>query len=115
MVAGDTFLALAQKYGVASQDLARANNLNERQIALLKPGQTLIIPPKSQSTVAKAKASGGRVTRHKVASGDTIYALARKYGVSAKDLAQANNLDSKQMALLKLGQTLVVPLKSQVN
>ncbi len=115
VVAGDTFLALAQKYGVASQDLARANNLNERQIALLKPGQTLIIPPKSQSTVAKAKASGGRVTRHKVASGDTIYALARKYGVSAKDLAQANNLDSKQMALLKLGQTLVVPLKSQVN
>ena len=113
VAAGETFNALALKYGVSAKDLARANNLSDQQIALIKPGQTLVIPGagKAESRTAP-KSAGAKVIKHKVASGDTLYGLARKYGISAKDLAKANNLDNKQMATLRLGQTLLVPSKN---
>ncbi|MDR1046005.1 MAG: C40 family peptidase [Candidatus Adiutrix sp.] len=66
---------------------------------------------KSEAGPAAVAAAQPKARKHKVSSGDTLYGLARKYGVSANALARANNMDSKQMALLKLGQTLVVPRK----
>ncbi len=45
-------------------------------------------------------------TRHKVKAGDTLYQLAKKYGVSVKDIQQANSLSSTS---LSIGQTLKIP------
>jgi murein DD-endopeptidase MepM/ murein hydrolase activator NlpD len=44
---------------------------------------------------------------HTVASGDTLYALGRKYGVSPFVIAQANGLDTNQQ--LTLGQKVKIP------
>ncbi len=72
-------------------------------------------PDQAAAKTAQAKKSAGKKTQqHKVASGDTLYDLARKYGVTTDALAKANNLDGKKVAMLKLGQTLVVPPK-EVN
>ena len=49
---------------------------------------------------------------HKVKAGDTLYGLARKYGLSLAELARANNLNQKQQASLRLGQVIVVPVKT---
>jgi LysM repeat protein len=49
---------------------------------------------------------------HKVKTGDTLYGLARKYGLSLAELAQANKLNQKQQASLRLGQVLTVPVKT---
>jgi hypothetical protein len=49
---------------------------------------------------------------HKVKAGDTLYDLARKYGLSQAELARANQLNQKQQASLKLGQVLMVPVKT---
>jgi len=43
---------------------------------------------------------------HTVKKGDTLYGLARKYGVTSKKIAQWNNL--KNSSMLSIGQTLVV-------
>jgi LysM repeat protein len=64
--------------------------------------------------VAEAKATpsgkpaGGT---HKVAPGESLWKIARTYGVTVADLARENNL--KTDARVKAGQTLVVPAGAQ--
>ena len=129
---GDTFYGIAKKYGVKASDLAKANNIEDINTAVLKPGKTLAIPSKSssggpaaaktqaqpqaaavQKTQAQpnnASASSGR--RHTIESGDTFYAVAHKYGVKAADLAKANNIEDINAAVLRPGKTLVIPALS---
>lgn len=64
---------------------------------------------KVEKTVVASKASSSKVAQHKVVSGDTLYSLSRKYGVSSDALAKANNFADKEKTVLKLGQMLVVP------
>ncbi len=47
-------------------------------------------------------------TRHKIAKGDTFYAIARKYGTDVKDVIAANpGVDPKA---LRIGQEVLVPV-----
>jgi LysM repeat protein len=50
---------------------------------------------------------------HKVKAGDTLYDLARKYGLSQAELARANQLNPRQQASLRLGQILKVPTRGR--
>ncbi|MCL2029749.1 MAG: NlpC/P60 family protein [Deltaproteobacteria bacterium] len=50
---------------------------------------------------------------HKVQAGDTLYDLARKYGLSQTELARANKLDQKQQTLIRPGQVLSVPTRKK--
>lgn len=144
VVSGDTLYNLARKYGLSTEALAKANNFNDKDKAVLKLGQVLIIPAKSddlkvaqsasadvaapesapqaeqQAAPAKPKpvsemTAAQKNRQHKVASGDTLYDLARKYGISTDALAKANNLDTTKKNLLKLGQVLIVPPKTKTN
>ncbi|MBQ9853809.1 MAG: LysM peptidoglycan-binding domain-containing protein, partial [Bacilli bacterium] len=47
-----------------------------------------------------------------VKSGDSLYKIANKYGVSVDDIKKANNLSSN---LLSIGQKLVIPEKDSGN
>lgn len=120
IVNGDTFYGVAIKYGVKAADLAKANNIEDIQTAVLRPGKSLIIPGQSSSSggqaVAKAGpvSAAGKVKKHKVESGDTFYGLAKKYGVTSSDLAKVNNIKDVKTAVLRPGQTLLVP-KSSTN
>ena len=49
-----------------------------------------------------------RFRSHEVERGDTIGALARRYGVSVPSIRQANNLQNNT---IRLGKTLVIPLR----
>jgi membrane-bound lytic murein transglycosylase D len=51
-----------------------------------------------------------QIVRHKVRRGDTMYKIARKYGVSVNALASANGLSRRSK--LSRGRTLVVPVGS---
>lgn len=60
-----------------------------------------------QATTANAPASppaGGRVT---VQAGDTVYGLARRYGVSASSIMQANGMSPSDN--LRSGSTIIIP------
>ena len=46
--------------------------------------------------------------RHKVAKGDTLYGLSRKYGVSVSAIQRANNLSGTN---IRIGATLLIPAK----
>ncbi len=62
----------------------------------------------SQARVNKESAAK-QAKKHKVRSGDTIYEISKKYGVSAAALVKANNLNGRRKSQLRLGQTILVP------
>jgi membrane-bound lytic murein transglycosylase D len=80
---GDTLSEIARRYNVSVADLKRWNNLSGETIQV---GQRLTLyPNKSQSA--------GYILYH-VQPGDSLYLIARKYGVSVRDLMQWNGLRS---------------------
>jgi membrane-bound lytic murein transglycosylase D len=102
---GQTFYTIAKKYGIRSQDLADANALSVKRS--LSIGQELIIPieprtaavrtaSSSSATVVSASlqppaSSRVRVT-YRIRPGDTLGAIAERYGTTVRELQSWNGL-----------------------
>ncbi len=97
----ENLYSLAKKYHVSLSDLKSANNLVSNRV---KPGDVIIIPPRSAAT-----GSDGAVKKtgsvYKVKRGDTLARIARKTGVSAGELKRLNSLGKKRV---RPGQILVL-------
>ena len=91
---GDTLFSLAKKYGVTVKDLKRENKLVSDSIYV---GQALLVP-----THGFENAEGMYV----VNPGDTLFNISQRFGVSLKELKEANGL-KKDMVLI--GQHLIIP------
>jgi len=74
------------------------------------PELSALQPAKPAKDAKPAKKTPPKI--HKVRAGDTLYDLARKYGLTQAELARVNKLDKKRQALLKPGQVLLVPAKT---
>lgn len=96
---GDTLSGIAARFGIAWQELARANGLSENDI--LSVGNTLVIPP------ARSAVGGTLARTHTVASGDTIITIAQRYGVDWREVLRINGLS--ETSLLQVGQTIRLP------
>ncbi|SQI29987.1 N-acetylmuramoyl-L-alanine amidase AmiB precursor [Serratia plymuthica] len=62
--------------------------------------------PAPTRTVAKAKSSVKKASKHKVTRGDTLSSIASRYGVSVSDLKRVNKLKSD---VAPLDRTLTIP------
>ncbi len=73
-----------------------------------QPGGTTPTPGVSPVTPG-ATSSGAALGQinHQVVSGDTLYSLSRKYGVSVAAIQAANNLGISTN--IRIGQTLIIP------
>ncbi|HHW69242.1 MAG TPA: LysM peptidoglycan-binding domain-containing protein, partial [Tenericutes bacterium] len=91
---GDSLYSIAQRYGITVDELKRANNLTSN---ILSVGQTLKIPT-TENIIEKGT--------YVVKSGDSLYSIAQKYGITVDELKRANNLTSNT---LSIGQTLIIP------
>lgn len=106
VVKNDTLSGLSKKYGVSVSDLKKANGISGH---LIYVGQKLQIPTKSTKATKTAKTSTSTSTvdttstTHTVVKGDTLWSLAKKYGVSVSTLMKANNLSS---STILIGQSL---------
>ncbi|MFD5225849.1 LysM peptidoglycan-binding domain-containing protein [Microbacterium sp. NPDC058342] len=98
VVRGDTVYAIARAYGTTVAKMIAANGLG--RTALIHPGQKLRIGASAQ---ASKPASGGssapapaaataKPTSHRVVAGDTLFAIAKKYGTTVAALLDANGL-----------------------
>ncbi len=97
----ETLYSLAKKYHVSLAELKSANNLVNNQV---KPGDRLVIPPRS--AVADTGGTGtGSAATYKVRKGDTLARISRKTGVSAGELKRLNSLGRSRV---KPGQILVL-------
>jgi LysM repeat protein len=87
--AGDTLAKISQKYGVSSAAIMAANGIQNAN--LIRVGQRLTIPG-GGSAPAPRPAPAPAAKSYTVRSGDTLGAIAARYGVSASAIASANGL-----------------------
>jgi LysM repeat protein len=102
--AGDTLTGIAARHGVTTRALAEANG--RRRNRPIRTGETLTIPeaPRKQTSSAGTKLE---LRQHRVKRGDSLLGLARRYGVSAADIAAANRRKANQPILA--GEVLLIP------
>jgi membrane-bound lytic murein transglycosylase D len=99
VTSGETLFSLAKKYNVSVNDLQNWNNLNDNAIQF---GQKLIVgkglnaEPKSSSIVEPNTAA---YRFHKVLSGETLYSISRKYGVTVAEIKKWNSLSDNNVPL----------------
>lgn len=113
VVKGDSFYTLGLKYKVSSKAIAEANpGVDSKRLRI---GQKLNIPAPTTAPTATLPTNGatnGGEKIHVVKSGDTLWGLARKYGVKESELRAANNLKTSG---LKVGQKLKIPAKATLS
>ncbi|MBI5588917.1 MAG: LysM peptidoglycan-binding domain-containing protein [Deltaproteobacteria bacterium] len=126
---GETLASLAKLYQTSQQNIIQTNKL--KKSSKIKPGMVLLVPPKPTAPPAKAspalaktsshpaKASPApakpamvkkpealRVVTHVVKSGDSLFNIANRYGVTTKRIQEVNRLTSFNIAV---GQSLTIP------
>ena len=137
---GDTLSILAEKFGLKTVELAKANGFKDPSCALIKIGQKLKIPSKKAIATTKKGDSGKKKSKklakkrekkdktreihetkkekkqtvYIVKSGDTLSILAEKFGLKTVELAKANGFKDPSCALIKIGQKLKIPSKKAI-
>jgi LysM repeat protein len=99
---GDTLSAIAGRLGVSVGDLAGANGISDPNRVLV--GQRLTVPG-GGSAPAPTRASSGRT--HVVAPGETLTAIAARFGTSIRAIVVRNELRDPNH--LRIGVTLHIP------
>ncbi len=89
---GDTLYAIANKYSTTVDNLKSINNLTTDSLSI---GQVLKVP-----------SSASNDNTYVVKSGDTLYAIANKYGTTVDAIKSLNNLSSD---ILSINQVLKIP------
>jgi len=108
--AGDTLSGLAKKYNTTSEAIMEASKLDDPH--MLKVGRELVIPvgpERSASPAAVSVASpvaGVKVITYTVRRGDTLGAIAAKYGVTVQKLMADNDIANER--LVQVGQVLII-------
>ena len=95
---GDTLYGIANKYNVSVDNLKSYNNLSTDSLSI---GQIIKIPDNKVNS-----------NEYVVKSGDSLYSISRKYGVSVDELMSVNNLKS---TVLSVGQVLKIPNSGEVT
>jgi membrane-bound lytic murein transglycosylase D len=110
---GEPLDKVAQQFGMSSDELKRINGISSAK--RVAGGGTILVPDKSGSAMAAPLEIEGKPEseipapgplRVKVEKGDTVPALAEKYGASVAQIERWNHL--KHGRKLRPGQTLIV-------
>ncbi len=99
---GDNLYRIANNYNVSVDEIMRINLLTSD---LLSVGQKLRIPIVLNN-------DDSQYTTYIVRSGDTLYSIAKRYGMTVNNLMAINNLEGTN---LKIGQVLKVENNSDDN
>ena len=92
---GESLSQIASQYGVSIGELIDMNGLSDPKA--ISPGQSLI--------VKKIQTAPTSTIYHTVKQGETLYSIAKKYGVNISKLREINNLDNRS---LSPGQKIII-------
>lgn len=81
---------ISKAYHLSINELCLLNNINENTI--LKVGQKLLVNSNKNDYVENLNKTSQ--TYHLVQKGDTLFSIAKQYGISVQLLKQLNNLNS---------------------
>src|SRR5690606_38558289 len=101
---GETLSGIASRYGVTVRQIMNANNLRSTRI---RAGQRLRITGGSA-----AAASSSQTVTHRVSRGQNLTSIARRYGVTVRQIMDWNNLRS---TTIRPGQRLRIHTRRSVG
>lgn len=114
---GETSYSISKAYGITVEELSAQNPSAARGI---KEGQSLRIPvvdipvkPQQQIRIFQTQRDETRFIYHKLSSGDTVYSLAKKYGVSEAEIIQSN--PGVEINKLPVGAEIAIPKRQFIN
>lgn len=118
---GDTLFGIAKRFGMTVDELKAINKLTTNNLNLGQPlqvkggstsggsgGITVIAPVKPQPGTTPAPSSGtstATFTTYRVAKGDTLFGIAKRFGMTVDELKSVNQLTANE---LTIGQSLRV-------
>ena len=112
---GDTLWGISRRFGTTVNAIVQANNIPNPNLIFV--GQLLEIPvgtvtpsptvPPPTVTPPSPTPSPGYIT-YVVQRGDTLSAIARRFGTTVTAIAQANNIPNPN--LIYVGQVLIIPV-----
>lgn len=100
----ETLFSISKLYGVSVEEIKQWNNLTDSGLTL---GRELVIKKKNAfttPTVVPVEVKPGKGV-HTVAAKETLYSIARQYGITSSQLREWNGLQNDE---LKIGQNLIV-------
>ncbi len=103
---GETLFAISQKYRVPVDNIRIWNAIDKQSIAI---GQELIVYlDDAVRDVVAPMPDATKYELHTVKEGETLYAIARAYGIGVDELRQRNELAGEA---IQFGQTLIIQNK----
>jgi len=118
---GDTLLRIANRFGVTTQQIISFNSISNPN--LIRVGQRLLIPtstasapatvtaptPTPAATATPTPSPTAAVRSYTVVGGDTLFSIARRFGVTVAALAELNSITNAN--LIRIGQRLQIPAR----
>ena len=98
---GDTLYNIAKRYGVSQDNIRAWNNMPDDTVKL---GTSLRVKPTSASGASYGNTSSATGS-YRVVSGDTLYSIAQRHGMTVSQLRAVNHLQDENR---RVGQTLRV-------
>jgi len=123
---GDNLSDIATRFGVTVSRLKQWNNLWGKRF--IYPGQRLVVwgaddsKAEAKSSSGKSASSGSGVSKnsnsnspkvHRVKSGESLWQIAEKYGISADELKRINGLSGK--CIIKPGDELLLTAGTSIK
>jgi len=107
---GDSLGRIARQYKVSVASIQQSNKLKSN---LIHPGDILLIPVTGSAQIVasntvsmRQKGNSDEKLMHHVRKGDTLWGIAKRYGVKITDISKWNKISQTQS--LKLGQKLTI-------
>ena len=98
---GDSYWSIARRHGISVADLENANpGLHPRRLTI---GQAITIP----GSDSPLPSSFSRTTTHRIKKGEIMGRVAKKYGITLRQLMNANRGVNPRR--LRIGSTLTIP------
>ena len=120
---GETLWDIARAYGVEVSAIMEANEMRPRDVRRLREGRSIVIP--GASAPAEVQTASDRAAAreemlaslpeledgayHFLASGETLWDVARLYDKTADELMAANELEDDDVRALRAGTPIAVP------
>ncbi len=106
---GQTLYSIARQYNISVKDLAELNGISTSE--KVKLGQNLVVSGTSKAITQSVEIEPRAVTpkttatSHVVQKTETLYGISKRYGVTAKQIQDWNNMTDQNV---KIGQKLII-------
>lgn len=120
---GDTLFSISRKFQITINELRAANNMGNG--SFIKIGQVITIPTadittaaaltqnsSSKSTPQTSSRVATQTKQYTIQKGDTLYGIAKKYGIKVNVLLSLNSLD--MTGTIKAGQKIKIPADAEL-